>query len=697
MKSYKIKKLTKMMLTLVLTLSMILGVIPVSDMTEVYAASSGTCGENLTWTLDDEGVLTISGTGDMMNYDDSGNEAPWNSYAIKQIVIDEGVTSIGDRAFSECENLTSIVIPDSVTSIGKWSFSACENLTSIILPDSVDTIGEYTFSYCENLTSITIPSGVKELKDSLFSECSSLETIIIPEGIEEIGVGVFYQNNSLEKITLPSGLRVIGRYAFNSCSSLTEIVIPSSVTSIGEYALNNCNLLANVYYSGTEDDWLMINIGSYNSGLDNANIHYMGAPVVSVNSISISPTSLALKVGEIGNLTTTVSPENATNKSVTWKSSDPEVTTVADGKVTAVAPGKAVITVKSVDGGKSASCNVVVSEKEVIRLTGIVFDKTEATLTEGDKLTLVVSFTPADAANKSLTWSSSDEIVAKVADGEVSAIKAGKAVIKAVAEDGDFEAKCEITVKEKEETPTEQESPLGPDKPDLSQYTASANEIAVKSINLKKTVFSDVKGIKKFEVTSGDATSVKIKGSTLTVLQSGTVTIAAKNKAGEKLAEKTVKVVLPVAKTTETTEINRRGNLDMNKYITSIVKPSKWKSSSKKIAEVSQDGLLTIKKSGKVKITVTFPAEKGMKAKTLTIKLNIKMPQFKKTTYTVKVGKFVQTAVKNADTAGITYKTENTAIATVDASGKVTGVSKGTTKLIMTVKGIDYETKIKVK
>ncbi|MCR4586232.1 MAG: DUF6273 domain-containing protein [Lachnospiraceae bacterium] len=329
-------------------------------------------------------------------------------------------------------------------------------------------------------------------------------------------------------------------------------------------------------------------------------------------------------------------------------------------------------------------------ENDTIALTGINIDKKIAELLEGDTLTLKLSFTPEDATNKNVTWSSSDTAVAAVADGVVTAVKEGKAIIKAVSKDGDHEAVCEVTVKAKE-------GPLGPDKPDLSRYTASGNEIAVKSINLKKTYFKGVKGIKKFEVTSGDATAVKIKGSTLTVFKNGTVIVAAFSKKKEKLAEKTLTLIAPTIDTALQTEITRRGNLDLNKYISSTVKPAKWKSSSKKIAEVSPDGLLTMKKSGKVKITVTFPAEKGMKAKTLTIKLNIKMPQFKKATYTVKVGKSVQTAVKNADTAGIVYKIENPAIATVDVSGKVTGVSKGTTKLIMTVKGIEYEAKIKVK
>nr|MCR5118370.1 Ig-like domain-containing protein [Lachnospiraceae bacterium] len=252
-------------------------------------------------------------------------------------------------------------------------------------------------------------------------------------------------------------------------------------------------------------------------------------------------------------------------------------------------------------------------------------------------------------------------------------------------------------VPENPDEPKEPESPLGPTEADQSQYTADKSTIAVKSINLKKTLFADVEGAKTFKVVDGDVTAAKIKGSTLTVLKDGVVTVEAYDNNGTPLAKKDVSMIVPKNNTASNTEINRRGNIDLNKYIISSVKPSKWKSLNKKVADVDANGLLKIKKSGTVKISVTFPAEKGMKAKTLTIKLKIKMPQFKKSTYTVKVGKTVNTAVKNADTDDITYRTENEAIATVDKQGVVTGVSKGATKLIMTVKGIDYETKIKVK
>lgn len=121
----------------------------------VSAATSGTCGDNLTWTLDDNGMLTISGTGDMPMWNSSG-DVPWciTRENIKAAIIQGGVTSIGAWTFDDCENLTNISIPESITSIGKMAFYNCQGLTGISIPVSVTSIGEWAFSYCENLKDV---------------------------------------------------------------------------------------------------------------------------------------------------------------------------------------------------------------------------------------------------------------------------------------------------------------------------------------------------------------------------------------------------------------------------------------------------------------------------------------------------------------------------------------------------------------
>ena len=156
-------------------------VLPASG--ETYSSTCGAEGDNLTWTFDTvTGTLTISGTGKMGNYS-SSSSAPWSSYqySIKTVVIGNGVTSIGDSAFSECSSLASITIPDSVTIIGGSAFFSCESLTSITIPNSVTSIGEWAFSYCSDLTSITIPDSVTSIGEKAFYGCSSLEKVTVAD------------------------------------------------------------------------------------------------------------------------------------------------------------------------------------------------------------------------------------------------------------------------------------------------------------------------------------------------------------------------------------------------------------------------------------------------------------------------------------------------------------------------------------
>ena len=137
--------------------------------------ASGTCGDNLTWKLDDEGTLTISGKGAMTEWVNS-DSAPWKTYSntINKVVIQPGVTSIGGHAFSKCKNLTSITIPEGVTSIGSDAFSGCSSLTSITIPKGVTSIEWGTFRGCSSLKSITIPERVTSIGEYAFYACDGL-------------------------------------------------------------------------------------------------------------------------------------------------------------------------------------------------------------------------------------------------------------------------------------------------------------------------------------------------------------------------------------------------------------------------------------------------------------------------------------------------------------------------------------------
>ena len=195
-----------------------------------YAEKSGTCGDNLQWKLTDEGVLTITGTGKMKNY--SGSSRPWSAYknVIKQVIIDDGVTTIGYSAFSGCSSLTSVTIPNSVTEIGVGAFSGCSSLTSVTIPSSVTTIWHSAFYGCSSLTSVTIPNSVTTIGEEAFRDCSSLTSITIPNSVTTIGVEAFSGCKNIKQITseavTPPGC---SRYTFKGVNTREcKLIVPQN-------------------------------------------------------------------------------------------------------------------------------------------------------------------------------------------------------------------------------------------------------------------------------------------------------------------------------------------------------------------------------------------------------------------------------------------------------------------------------------
>ena len=259
---------------------------------------SGSCGENVTWTLTADGTLTISGTGAMTDYT-YDSRSPWYSCRtyIKRVVMQQGVTSIGDHAFWDCSGLTSVTIPDGVTSIGGDAFSGCAALTSVTIPGSVTNVGQDEFYNCSSLTDIyyggygtdwqklnvSIPtSATVHFKDNIYGKgdcginvtweltgdgtliisgtgrignyshdnnapwysCRAyIKRVVIQQGVRAIGDYAFYYCENLTSVTIPDSVTSIGGSAFSGCSGLTSVTIPSSVTSIGWSAFENCTAL----------------------------------------------------------------------------------------------------------------------------------------------------------------------------------------------------------------------------------------------------------------------------------------------------------------------------------------------------------------------------------------------------------------------------------------------------------------------
>ncbi len=277
------KKIVKSAISLFIASAMILGtlflnvneiVIDSFLSVKADAAYTGTCGDNLTWTLDENGVMTISGTGAMDEYGDyydSETQIPWCEYrdSIKSLVIEEGVTSVGESAFSYCTALESVTVPKTLTSFGWDAFLESNNIRKVYISDLTAwcsiAFGCGAGIGCGNplhsgadlylngklLTNLAIPDDVKNYMSFTFYGCTSIESAIIPEGVKQIGSSLFQGCKNLSYVKIPSTVTYIGDMAFWSCKKLNTIFIPKSVTD-ADCAFDNLN---SIVYEGTEDEW----------------------------------------------------------------------------------------------------------------------------------------------------------------------------------------------------------------------------------------------------------------------------------------------------------------------------------------------------------------------------------------------------------------------------------------------------------
>ena len=268
--------------------------------------TSGTTGP-LTWKYDTgTKTLTVSGKGEMPNYNWE-HPVPWQDHSqeMQKLVVEEGVTGIGNEAFRNARNLVSATFPKSLTRIGDEAFASCLNLPMVTLPAGVTSIGDYAFSYCGNLALATLPAGLQVIGRGAFNQCKKLSSVVIPAGVISIGDGafagcgslptitvaagntkyvavdgvLFYKDktvllqypagragtsyvipkevigiapvsfndaDNLTTVTLPAGVIIIGEWAFANCSKLTSITIPAATESIREKAFTSCRELTEI-------------------------------------------------------------------------------------------------------------------------------------------------------------------------------------------------------------------------------------------------------------------------------------------------------------------------------------------------------------------------------------------------------------------------------------------------------------------
>ena len=394
---------------------------------------------------------------------------------------------------------------------------------------------------------------------------------------------------------------------------------------------------------------------------------------IMVEEISFNKTSVSLKAGETVTLTATVKPDDATDKTVTWSTSDASVATVNDGVVTAKKVGTATITAKA--GDKSATCEITVVATPV---TSVTLNKTSASVKAGETVTLTATVKPDDATDKTVTWSTSDATVATVSNGVVTAKKVGTATITAKA--GDKSATCEITVVS---TP-------------VTAVTLNKTYVSLKAgetVTLTATVKPDDATDKTVTWGSSDESVAKVENGIVTAIGKGLSTITAK--AGDTSATCMVTVSVPVENVTlnKTELVLQKGQEEV---LVALVSPDdatdktiNWSSSNVSVVRVDQNGAVAAEGAG----TAVITASAGTKSATCTITVTIPVESISlnMTERTIKVNETVLLKAEinpsDATTKSIQWSSSDVSIASVGSNGMVKGLKEGVATITASADG----------
>lgn len=282
------KQGTKRTLALLLTLVMLLGLLPAtalaeeaeaapgqtesrqtlqteagagaavfSQAEELPAVIDGSCGakaaDSVAWKLETgSGVLTISGTGAMADYKSSKTTAPWLAYkdVITSVIVESGVTYIGNYAFYKCEALTRVVLADSVTGLGTNVFEGCTALKAVTLSKGLTALKNYTFRNCGALESVTFPGGMTSIGNYAFAGCASLKELALPASLTSLGTYVFQNCAALTSVTIPDGIQKLDNFSFSGCAALKTVVLPDTVKTLGTNVFKDCTGLTDVTMNG---------------------------------------------------------------------------------------------------------------------------------------------------------------------------------------------------------------------------------------------------------------------------------------------------------------------------------------------------------------------------------------------------------------------------------------------------------------
>lgn len=398
---------------------------------------------------------------------------------------------------------------------------------------------------------------------------------------------------------------------------------------------------------------------------------------VKATGVTLSSTSVKIYVGKTKTLTANVLPADATNKNVSWKTENSKIATVnKNGKITAVKAGTTNIVVTTSDGKFTAKCKVTVTK--IVKSTAVSLNKTSITINDGKSYQLTETITPTNTTNKTVTWSVSDSKIIKVSsDGKVTALKPGTAYVYCTTKDSNKSAKCKVTVKAV--------------VPSSVKLTAESISIAYgKTKTLKATVSPSNATDKTLKWSSSDPSIVSVTGAgKIKGLKAGkSATITVTTNSGKKTAQITVKVthVKPTAVSLNKSSVTlSKGNtVTLSPKFTpsnTSVKSVTWSSDNNSVATVSSKGVVTAKANGTAVITCT--TKNGLTAVCVVTVKNITVSSVtvSESKLLMQVGLTYNLSAKvlpsNATNKKVTWKSDNTSVATVSSSGKVTAKGKG--------------------
>lgn len=359
--------------------------------------------------------------------------------------VDAFVDSLGNTLVvlgnTYADNVGTITISGEVKGIADSAFVACENLKTIAIQGTVQIIGKYAFANCSNMTHATLYSGIKEIRNNAFENCLALTGIDLPSSIEKIGDKAFYNCKKATWLFLPTNEAVLGDNVFLGCNQMLTITVSANPGSITTKTFQSSTFTKAILtvpygcYAKFKADKLWGKFAkTYEGG------------TVEIDAISALE-DVNLSADEQVTLTAVAMPDETSEATLFWSSSNSNVATVdANGVVTAISAGEAIITASTLTfNQKSTSCVVTVN---AIQATSISLNEAEVNMNYGEKLQLVAMVLPETTSDKSILWVSSDDEVATVDEqGLVTATGVGDAVITALTTDGSkLKATCLITV-----------------------------------------------------------------------------------------------------------------------------------------------------------------------------------------------------------------------------------------------------------